>query len=115
MLVENVCVFAVDKLEKYSSCVQCSGKVMPVVDDNDIGECPKCGALHMLCECKLTIVAQLRMKAENEERFSLVHFDDLVLKIAEVPADSITKRHLIKADAFNMKYSDGVIYYVERP
>jgi len=40
-------------------------------------------------ECKLTIVAQSCMKAENEERFSLVAFDDLVLKIAEVPADSI--------------------------
>jgi len=84
-------------------------------DDDDIGECPKCGALQMLCECKLTIVAQLHMKAENEERLSLVAFDDLVLKIAEVPADSITKRHLIKVYAFNMKFSDGVVYYVERP
>jgi len=105
LLVENVRVFAVDKLEKYSSCVQCSGKVMAMVDDNDTGEC----VLQMLCECKLTIVAQLYMKAENEERFSLVAFDDLVLKIAEVPADSITKQHLIKANAFNMKFSDGVI------
>ena len=112
LLVENVHVFAVDKLEKYSSCVQCSGKVMPVVDDDDIRECPKCGALQMLCECKVTIVAQLGMKAENEEIFSLAAFDDLVLKIDEVP---ITKRRLIKADAFNMKFSNGVVYYVEHP
>ena len=33
-LVGNVHVFAVDKLGKYCSCVQCSGKVMPVVDDD---------------------------------------------------------------------------------
>lgn len=63
-------------------------------------------------ECKLTIVAQLRIKTENGDRFSLSAFDSVVSQIAEKPADTISKKALIKADPFDVKFTNGVIYYV---
>ena len=36
-------------------------------------------------------------------------FDDTVFKIAEETKANLTKRSLLKADVFNMKYSEGVI------
>jgi len=112
-LIKDVRVFAVDKFESYSSCVKCNGKVT-MIDEDDIGECPKCGTMQKIEECKQTLIAQLRTKAENGDRFCLSAFDVVLLKIAEEPANNISKKALIKADPFNMKFSDGVIYYVER-
>ena len=85
-----------------------------MIDEDDIGECPKCGTMQKIEECKQTLIAQLRTKAENGDRFCLSAFDAVLLKIAEEPANNISKKALIKADPFNMKFSDGVIYYVER-
>ena len=65
-------------------------------------------------ECKQAIVAQLRLKAKNGDTFCLTAFDGDVLKIAEQPVDKISKKALIKAQEFNMKFNNGVIYYVER-
>lgn len=112
-LIRDVRVFAVEKLDSYCSCVKCNGKVIPDNDD-DISECPKCGTMQDTKECKQAIVAQLRLKAKNGDQFCLTAFDGEVLKIAEQPMDKITKRALMKAEGFNMKYNDGIIYYVER-
>ena len=112
-VIQNVRVFAVDKLEIYNSCVKSSGKVDSEEDDG-IGECAKCGTMQLVEECKESIIAQLRVKDTNGEKWFLRAFDDRVLKIAEETKVNLTKRSLLKADAFNMKYSEGVIYYVHR-
>lgn len=91
--------------------MKCNGKVIP--DDDDISECPKCGTMQDTKEWKQITVAQLRLKAQNGDRFCLNAFDGEVLKIAEQPMDKITKRALMKAEEFNMKCNDGIIYYVE--
>ena len=62
-------------------------------------------------ESKQAIFAQLRIKGEND-RLCLSAFDDIVMKIAELPMEKITKKALIKVDPFDMKFSNGVIYYV---
>ena len=112
-LIKEVRVYAVEKFESYSSCVKCNGKVTSV-DEDSIGECSKCGTMQSTEECKQALIAQLRIKAENGEKFCLTAFDSAVLKIAEEPMATISKKALIKADPFNMKFSNGVIYYVER-
>ena len=63
-------------------------------------------------ECKQAIVAQLRIKAENGDKFSLSAF--VVLQITVEPMNIISKKAFIKADPFNMKFSNGVTYYIER-
>jgi len=45
---------------------------------------------------------------------SLTAFDAIVVNIADRPADQITKKAIIEAEEFNMKFSNGVIYYVEQ-
>ena len=112
-LIKNVRVFAVEKFESYRSCVKCSGKVSPVNEDA-ISECSKCATMQSTEECKQALIAQLRVKDENGERFCLTAFDSIVLKIAEEPIHAVSKKALIKADPFNMKFNNGVIYYVER-
>ena len=111
-LIKGVRVFAIEKLDNYYSCVKCNGKVIPA--DDDISECPKCGTVQVTTECRQAIVAQLRLKSTNGDKFCLTAFDGVAVKIAERPADQITKKALIKAEEFNMKFSNGVIYYVER-
>ena len=49
----------------------------------------------------------------ERDRFCLSAFDATLLKIAEEPANKISKKALIKADPFNIKFSNGVIYYVK--
>ena len=112
-LIKGVHVFAIEKLDNYYSCVKCNGKVMPA-DDYEISECPKCGTMQVTTECRQAIVAQLRLKATNGDKICLTAFDEIVVKIAEISADQITKKVLIKAEEFNMKFSNGVIYYIER-
>ena len=112
-LIKDVRVYAVEKLDSYCSCVKCNGKVIPD-DDDDISECPKCGTMQDTRKCKQAIIAQLRLKAKNGDRFCLTAFDGDVLKIAEQPVDKIFKKALMKAQEFNIKFNDGVIYYVER-
>ena len=70
-LVRDARVFAVDKFESYTSCVKCNGKVTSI-DDDDIGECFKCGTMQSTEECNQGLVAHLRIKAE---RFCLSAFD----------------------------------------
>ena len=113
-LIRNARVFAVEKFESYTSCIKCNGKVT-LVDEDFIGECSKCGTMQSTQECKEALVAQLRVKAENGERFSLTAFDSVVLKIAEETTNTVSKKSLVKADMFNMKFNNGVIYYVECP
>ena len=111
-LIKGVHVIAIEKLDTYYSCVKCNGKVIPA--DDDISECPKCDTMQVTTECRQAIVAQLRLKSTNGDRFCLTAFDGIVVKIAETTADQITKKALIKAEEFNMKFSDGVIYSVDR-
>ena len=110
-LVKGVHVIAIEKLDTYYSCVKCNGKVIPT--DHDISERPKCDTMQVTTERRQAIVAQLRLKSTIGDRFCLTTFDGRVVKIAETPADQITKKALIKAEEFNMKFSDGVIYSVE--
>ena len=56
----------------------------------------------------------VELKAKNGDRYCLNAFDGDVLKIAEQLVDKISKKALMKAQEFNMKFNDGVIYYVER-
>ena len=58
--------------------------------------------------------SSIESKAKNGDRFYLTAFDGVVLKIAEQPMDKISKKGLMKVENFNMKFSDGVIYHVER-
>ena len=104
-------VFAVEKLDSCCSCVKCIAKVIP--DDNDISECPKCGTMQDTREYKQATIAQLRLKAKNGDRFCLTAFDGDALIIAEQSVDKINRKALMKAQEFNMKFNDGVIYYVE--
>ena len=112
-LIEDVRVYAIEKLDNYYSCVNCKGKVMGA-DEDGIAECTKCGTTQLITECRQAIVAQLRLKSAKGEKFCLTAFDAIVVNIAERPADQITKKAIIKAEKFNMKFSNGVIYYVER-
>ena len=112
-VIQGVHVFAVDKLEIYNSCVKCRGRV-DLEEDDEMGQCGKCGTMQLVEECKETIIAQLRVKDTNGERLCLRAFDNTVLKISEETKGNLTKRSLLKADVFNMKYSEGVIYYVQR-
>ena len=81
-VIEGVHVFAVDKLEIYNSCVKCRGRV-DLEEDDEIGQCGKCGTMQLVEECKETVIAQLRVTDTNGERLCLRAFDDTVLKIAE--------------------------------
>ena len=112
-VIQNVRVFAVDKLEMYNSCVKCRGKI-DLENDDGIGECGKCGTMQLIEECNESITAQLRVKDNSGEKYCLRAFDDTILKIAEETKANLTKRSLLKADLFNMKYSEGVLYYVQR-
>ena len=76
------------------------------VDEDGIGECYKCGAMQDVAESK-----QATIKGEND-RLCLSAFDDIVMKIAELPMEKITMNALIKMDPCDMKFSNGVIYYV---
>ena len=60
--------------------------------------------------CKQALVAQLRIKAEDGDRFSLSAFDSVVLQVAEQQTNIISKKALIEADPFNMKFTNGIIY-----
>ena len=93
----------------YTGCVKCNGRL--AVDEDGIGECSKCGTMQNAVESKQAIFAQMWIKGEND-RLSLSAFDDIVIKIAEFPMEKITKKALIKVDPFDMKFSNGVIYYV---
>ena len=42
-LIKGVCVFTIEKLDSYYSCVN----AMPA-DDDDISECPKCGTMQII-------------------------------------------------------------------
>ena len=106
-------LYVVEKLDSYCSCVKCNGKVIPDDDDDEISECPKCGPMQDTKECKQAIIAQLRPKAKNRDRFCLTAFGGSVLKIAEKPVYKTFKKALMKAQEFNMKFNNGVIYYVE--
>lgn len=51
MVIRDVHVFSVDKLETYNSCVKCCGRVDSEEDD-EIGKCGKCGTIQLVEECK---------------------------------------------------------------
>ena len=91
--------------------MKCNGRL--AVDEDGIGECSKCGTMQDAVESKQAIFAQLRIKGKND-RLCLSAFDDIVMKIVELPMEKITKKALIKVDPFDMKFSNGVIYYVYR-
>ena len=55
--IKGVRVFAIEKLDRYYSCVKYIGKVIPT--DDDISECPKCDTMQVTTECRQAIVAQL--------------------------------------------------------
>ena len=95
----------------YKSCVKCNGRL--AIDEDGLGECSKCETVQDTAESKQVIFAQLRIKGEND-RLCLSAFDDIVMKIAELPIEKITKKALIKVDPFDIKYNRGVIYYVYR-
>ena len=93
-LIKDVHIFAVEKLNRYYSCVKCNGKVLSNDnDDDETSERPKCGTMQDTKECKQAITAQLRLKAKNGDRFCLTAFDGNVLKVAKKPVNKISKRH----------------------
>ena len=112
-MIEDVRVYAIEKLDNYYSCIKCNGKVLGA-DEDDISECTKCGTMQVITECRQAIVAQLHLKSAKGEKFCLTAFDGVVVNIAGRPADQVTKKAIIKAEQFNMKFSNGVIYNVER-
>ncbi|XP_065892437.1 uncharacterized protein [Dysidea avara] len=79
----------------YTSCVKCNGRL--AVDEDGIGECSKCGTMQDAVESKQAIFAQLRIKGKND-RLCLSAFDDIVMKIVELPMEKITKKALIKKE-----------------
>ena len=69
--------------------------------------------MQLIEECNESIIALLRVKIPVEKMVFVRAFDDTVFKIAEETKANLTKRSLLKADVFNMKYSEGVIYNVQ--
>lgn len=112
---DDVRVIGVDKFESYAACLKCTGRVVADGEDHDLGECTKCQMIQSIDDCNRIITALLMLKSVHGERVALWAFGPPIFDIAERSTlPDITARLLIKAKAFAMSHSDGVIRSVSR-
>lgn len=101
-------------LEKYSSCIKCTGEVVADIEDLELGTCAKCGTMQCMDAAKEDVIAQVMVRLSNGT-CSLRAFGQVVKDIAQIPADQqISMKSLLKAEPFTMCYRDGIIQSVSR-
>ena len=101
----NVCIAAVINLESYYSCSQCNAKVVPDMEDPDIGSCTKCDTLHCINHCKNEMSAYLLLRCHHSNQ-SFRAFGQVIKDIAQTDKE-VTKRPLVKSKPFTIYHTNG--------
>ena len=72
-------IIAVIKIDSYSSCRNCNGKVVQV---QGMGECSKCGTKMKKGKCKNKNVARVILEDDEGKEHKVTIFDEVVQQIA---------------------------------
>lgn len=112
----NVRVVGVLHLETYKSCLKCTGKVKPLLDDEEISMCLKCGMMQCYLDAMPKQSANLLMKTTDGTMLSLQVFGKHIHDIAESNrlGCEVTPSMLLKASPFSVTHHHGIIQAVKR-
>ena len=61
-IINNVKVVAIDTLTRSDGCIQCGHSISTVTEEEEFGECTKCGLLQCREECKSNLAAHFTIK-----------------------------------------------------
>ena len=100
----NVCVVGVNHLDRYCRCLKCKGRVEVDVDDETLGHCVKCKMAMILEGLSEDLSAQITVRGAGGMK-TLRIFGKIVTEIAETDHDHT----LLRANAFDVVFSDGIV------
>lgn len=106
-------IIGVMQLDKYRGCLKCNTKLVPDIDNPDLGNCQKCCMLQCIDSGKQGLCAQFLIDSHGE-KFTLRAFGNVIEKIAEKSANDISMGTLLKTKPFFMVHVDGIIQSISR-
>lgn len=103
----NAKIVGVSSLEKYLSCLKCSGKVNT---DGEYGSCNKCGMFQCLDACKEEATAQLMVRSSTGN----LMFKAFGKVLQQIAGEEVTAITLLQAQPFTAFHQDGIINSISR-
>ena len=95
-ILNDVKVIAVDSLSISDGCLQCGHTVTPT-EEEEFGECQKCGLLQCREECKLNLSVHFIIKTSDGDEQKFYAYNEIVTKIAEKEPCEVTKIAMLKS------------------
>ena len=113
--VKDVRVKGIDKFNTYPICFKskCQGKVKHDDNDEEVGECVRCGAMQAISAEQTGVTATLCLQAQSGHVIKLRAFDHVLKAITEV-SGPITPKSLLKVRHFTVQHEDGIIKSIRR-
>lgn len=105
---------AVTQLDRYSGCMKCTSKVVPMPDDPELGTCVKCETMQCVDGGSEELIANIVVRLSRGGNCALRAFGQVVRDICQVPGGEITMKTLLKAKPFSICYKDGIIQSISR-
>ena len=90
-IINNVKMVAIDTLTRLNGCIQCGHSINTVTEEEEFGECIKCGLLQCREECKSNLAAHFTIKTLEGVRLNFYAYNQTVVNIAEREPHEVTK------------------------
>ena len=103
-VINDVKVIAVESLSISDGCLQCGHTVTPT-EEEEFGECQKCGLLQCREECKLNLSVHFTIKTSDGDRQNFYAYNEIVTKIAEKEPHEVTKIAMLKSRPFSLQHN----------
>ena len=113
-IINNVKMVAIDTLTRSDGCIQCGHSISTVTEEEEFGECTKCGLLQCREECKSNLAAHFTIKTLEGERLNFYAYNQTVANIAEREPCEVTKLSILKSKPFSIQHSKNTIHSITR-
>lgn len=113
-ILENVRVAGVEVVESYSECITCTNRVVPDINDPELGTCLQCSMMQCMDDTNVVLGASLVLRVGEREFLPLRAFGNVVEFIAQKSAAEVSMKALLKAEPFTISHRGGVILSATR-
>ena len=98
-------IIAVHRVDEYSSCLTCKGKVTSI--NAVIGECNKCGSKVKMSRCRKSVSVQFIVEDDSRKSWRLTAFNDEVDAIVEGETGATIEEKMLMANKMKFFFSSN--------